>query len=41
VDALVRELQGDRERAWIVYRYFRDMRLVLTECARVVRPRGA
>jgi SAM-dependent methyltransferase len=40
VDALVRELQGDRERAWIVYRYFRDMRRVLTECARVVRPGG-
>lgn len=40
VDALVRRLQGDRKRAWIVYRYFRDMRQVLAECARVVRPRG-
>jgi hypothetical protein len=40
VDALVRELRVDRERAWIVYRYFRDMRRVLAECARVVRPGG-
>jgi SAM-dependent methyltransferase len=40
VDALVGKLRGDRKRAWIVYRYFRDMRQVLAECARVVRPRG-
>jgi DNA modification methylase len=40
IDALVRELHGDRERAWIVHRYFRDMEQVLAECARVVRPGG-
>jgi SAM-dependent methyltransferase len=40
IDALVRELHSDRERAWIVYRYFRDMERVLAECARVIRPGG-
>jgi DNA modification methylase len=40
IDALVRELHGDRERAWVVHRYFRDMERVLAECARVVRPGG-
>jgi SAM-dependent methyltransferase len=40
IDALVHELHGDRERAWIVHRYFRDMERVLAECARVLRPGG-
>jgi DNA modification methylase len=40
IDALVRALHGDRERAWVVHRYFRDMERVLAECARVVRPSG-
>lgn len=41
IDELVAELLiKDRERAWIVYRYFRDMERVLDEAARVVRPSG-
>ena len=41
IDELVRKvLATDRERAWIVFRYFRDMQLVLSEAARVVRPDG-
>ncbi|MGH3320500.1 MAG: DNA methyltransferase [Streptosporangiaceae bacterium] len=40
VDRIVRDLASDRKRAWIVHRYFRDMRAVLGECARVVKPQG-
>ena len=40
VDAVVSELHGDPRRAWIVYRYFRDMQAVLRECGRVMRPGG-
>jgi SAM-dependent methyltransferase len=41
VDKLVAQLVAkDRERSWIVYRYFRDMAQVLDEAARVVRPNG-
>jgi len=40
IDSLVRALHDDRERAWVVHRYFRDMERVLAECARVVRPGG-
>lgn len=40
VDKLVRALRRDPKRAWIVHKYFRDMREVLAECARVVRPTG-
>jgi len=41
VDELVKKvLATDRERAWIVFRYFRDMELVLSEAARVVRSDG-
>lgn len=41
IDALVRKvLATDRERGWIVFRYFRDMSQVLSEATRVVRPDG-
>jgi site-specific DNA-methyltransferase (cytosine-N4-specific) len=41
VDSLVKEvLTTDRVRAWILYKYFRDMDLVLREAGRVVRPGG-
>jgi DNA modification methylase len=40
VDEVVHMLRGDNERAWIVYRYFRDMLAVISECVRVVRPGG-
>jgi hypothetical protein len=41
VDELVAELGSkDRERAWVVHRYFRDMGQVLSEAARIVRPGG-
>ena len=40
IDAIVRELGGDPKRAWIVHRYFRDMRQIIAECVRVVRPGG-
>jgi ubiquinone/menaquinone biosynthesis C-methylase UbiE len=36
----VAKLRGDPKRAWIVYRYFRDMLRVISECVRVVRPGG-
>ena len=40
-DAVVTSIAaGDSERAWIVYRYFRDMQAVIGEARRVVRPGG-
>lgn len=41
VDAVVHQLSSDRKRAWVVYRYFRDMRAVLSECHRVLRAGSA
>lgn len=40
VDRIVTALTEDPKRAWIVYRYFRDMAKVLRECARLTRPGG-
>jgi hypothetical protein len=40
VDTIVHELRSDAKRAWIVHRYFREMRSVISECVRVVRPGG-
>lgn len=41
VDSIVDEVAGsDRERAWIVHRYFRDMSRVLEDAKRVVREGG-
>jgi SAM-dependent methyltransferase len=40
VDRVVADLVGDPRRAWIVHRYFREMRRILAECARVTRPGG-
>jgi len=40
VDEVVGDLVRDPRRAWIVHRYFREMRQVLAECARVTRPGG-
>lgn len=40
VDQVVGDLVSDPRRVWIVYRYFREMRQVLAECARVTRPGG-
>jgi SAM-dependent methyltransferase len=40
VDRIIEELHDSPKRAWIVYRYFRDMHQMLAECARVVRPGG-
>ena len=39
-DGVIADLADHRERAWIVYRYFRDMSVVLTEAFRVVKPGG-
>jgi len=38
VDRVVEDLAEEPRRAWIVHRYFREMRQVLDECARVTRP---
>jgi DNA modification methylase len=40
VDRILDALAKCPERAWIVYRYFRDMKVVMDECARVLRPSG-
>lgn len=40
VDEVVGDLSDHPRRAWIVHRYFRDMRQVIAECARVTRPGG-
>lgn len=40
VDRIVEALHDSPKRAWIVHRYFRDMRQMLAECARVLRPGG-
>ncbi len=40
VDDAVGQLSLDPEKAWTVYRYFRDMAAVLSESARVTRPGG-
>lgn len=41
VDDVVERLSSPApEKAWTVYRYFRDMAMVLSECARVTRPGG-
>ena len=40
VDRVVEDLAGEPRRAWIVHRYFREMRRILHECARVTRPGG-
>lgn len=40
VDDVVDTLSGEPKRAWVVYRYFREMAHVLAECARVTRPGG-
>jgi SAM-dependent methyltransferase len=40
VDAVVEALGEHPTRAWVVHRYFREMRAVLRESARVVRPGG-
>ena len=40
VDEVVDHLGSEPRRAWIVHRYFREMRQVLAECARVIRPGG-
>lgn len=40
VDRIVADLMPDPKRAWIVYRYFRDMAQVIAECARVTRSGG-
>ena len=40
VDAAVSALREHPKRAWIVFRYFRDMIAVLQECARVLRTGG-
>ncbi len=39
-DRIIASLGDHRERAWIVHRYFRDMKLVLAEAFRVVKPGG-
>jgi hypothetical protein len=39
-DRVVASLADHRERAWILYRYFRDMQQVLSEAFRVVKPDG-
>jgi DNA methylase len=39
-DRVVASLADHRERAWILYRYFRDMQQVLSEAFRVVKPEG-
>jgi DNA modification methylase len=40
VDTAIAALSDGPRRAWIVHRYFREMREVLSECARVTRPGG-
>ena len=40
VDRVVAALAHDRKRAWIVYRYFRDMAAVLAEAFRALKPGG-
>lgn len=40
VDGVVSDLASEPRRGWIVHRYFREMRQVLAECARVTRPGG-
>jgi DNA modification methylase len=40
VDDVVDQLGQVPGKAWTVYRYFRDMAIVLAECARVTRPGG-
>ncbi|MEO3863634.1 DNA methyltransferase [Acrocarpospora sp. B8E8] len=40
VDEVVQDLAESPAKAWVVYRYFRDMTHVLSECARVTRPGG-
>jgi DNA modification methylase len=40
VDHVVKRLASTPEKAWTVYRYFRDMAAVIGECARVTRPGG-
>jgi SAM-dependent methyltransferase len=40
VDEVVGDLVSDPRRAWVVHKYFREMRRVLAECARVTRPDG-
>lgn len=40
IDRIVAELAAAPKRAWIVYRYFREMAAVLAECARVTRVGG-
>jgi hypothetical protein len=40
VDRVMADLAGEPRRAWIVHRYFREMRRILAECARVIRPGG-
>lgn len=40
VDEVVGDLGGHPRRAWVVHRYFRDMRQVVAKCARVTRPGG-
>jgi hypothetical protein len=40
VDRVVEDLAEEPRRAWIVHRYFREMRQIMDECARVTRPGG-
>lgn len=40
IDGVVSKLRHDPRRAWIIHRYFRDMRTVLQEALRVLRPGG-
>jgi DNA modification methylase len=40
IDRVVDELRDHPQKAWIVHRYFRDMRAVLKESFRVLRPGG-
>jgi ubiquinone/menaquinone biosynthesis C-methylase UbiE len=40
IDTVVDDLREHPQKAWIVYRYFRDMRAVLHESLRVLRPNG-
>lgn len=40
IDSVVHALQDHPQKAWIVHRYFRDMRAVLHESLRVLRPHG-
>ena len=40
IDTVVDDLREHPQKAWIVHRYFRDMRAVLHESLRVLRPNG-